>query len=83
VLSIWQLLSKDFLLLVFIAFLISTPLAYLFMKNWLQSYQYRTELSWWLFGIALGGALIITISTVSYQAIRAALSNPVKSLRSE
>ncbi|QEC44990.1 ABC transporter permease [Pseudobacter ginsenosidimutans] len=83
VLSIWQLLSKDFLLLVFIAFLISTPLAYLFMKNWLQSYQYRTELSWWLFGVALGGALIITISTVSYQAIRAALSNPVKSLRSE
>jgi putative ABC transport system permease protein len=81
--SIWKLLSKDFLLLVFISFLISAPVAYLFMKSWLQDYQYRTELSWWLFGVALGGALLITISTVSYQAIRAALSNPVKSLRSE
>ncbi len=81
--SIWKLLSKDFLLLVFISFLISAPLAYLFMKSWLQDYQYRTELSWWLFGVALGGALLITLSTVSYQAIRAALSNPVKSLRSE
>lgn len=83
VLSIWQLLSKDFLMLVFIAFLISVPLAWLFMRNWLQSYEYRTSLSWWIFAVALGGALLITITTVSFQAIRAALMNPVRSLKSE
>lgn len=83
VFSIWQLLSKDFLVLVFISFLVSAPTAYYFMNNWLQSYHYRTDLSWWLFAVSLGGALTITISTVSYQAIRAALSNPVNSLRSE
>lgn len=83
VLSIWQLLSKDFLVLVFIAFLLSAPLAWLFMRSWLQSYEYRTSLSWWIFAVALGGALLITITTVSYQAIRAALMNPVKSLKTE
>lgn len=83
VFSIWQLLSKDFLLLVFIAFILSAPSAYLLMNNWLANYEYRTNLSWWLFAVALGGALLITITTVSYQAIRAALNNPVKSLRSE
>ncbi|MBO9634012.1 MAG: ABC transporter permease [Chitinophagaceae bacterium] len=83
VFNIWRLLSKDFLLLVIIAFLVSAPTAWFFMNNWLQDYHYRTELSWWLFAVSLGGALVITLSTVSYQAIRAALSNPVKSLRSE
>ncbi len=81
--NIWQLLSKDFLLLVTIAFIIATPLAYLFMHNWLKDYEYRTILSWWIFAVSCAGALLITIATVSYQAIRAALNNPVKSLRSE
>lgn len=83
VMSIWQLLSKEFLILVCIAFLLSAPLGWLFMRNWLQGYEYRTSLSWWIFAVALGGALLITVTTVSYQAIRAALMNPVKSLKSE
>jgi ABC-type antimicrobial peptide transport system permease subunit len=53
------------------------------MHNWLQNYQYRTELSWWIFAAAAFGALMITIITVSFQAIRAAMANPVKSLRTE
>jgi ABC-type antimicrobial peptide transport system permease subunit len=53
------------------------------MHNWLQNYQYRTEISWWIFLAAGAGALIITLVTVSFQAIKAAISNPVKSLRSE
>ncbi len=83
VFNLWQLLSKDFVLLVFISLLISSPLAYYFMHNWLQNYQYRTELSWWIFAAAAFGALMITIITVSFQAIRAAMANPVKSLRTE
>jgi putative ABC transport system permease protein len=63
--------------------LIAAPLAWYFMNNWLQNYQYRTEISWWIFALAGIGAFVITILTVSYQAIRAALANPVKSLRTE
>jgi putative ABC transport system permease protein len=83
VLQLWRLLSKDFLLLVIIACFIAIPISFYFMKNWLMQYQYRTSLSWEIFvGVGIG-AMIITLITVSYQAIRAALSNPVKSLRSE
>ena len=81
--SLWRLLSKDFVLLVLIALLIAAPLAWYFMDGWLQKYTYRTELSWWIFVAAGAGALAITLLTVSFQAVKAALMNPVESLRSE
>lgn len=81
--SVWHLLSKEFFVLVLISFLMAAPLAYYFMSGWLEDYQYRANLSWWLFAIAAIGALLVTLITVSYQAIRAAMANPVRSLRSE
>jgi ABC-type antimicrobial peptide transport system permease subunit len=81
--NLWHLLSKQFVWLVCIALLIAIPLAYYFMQNWLQHYTYRTDLPWWIFVAAGAGALLITMLTVSFQAIKAAMSNPVKSLRSE
>ena len=83
VFSVWTMLSKDFVVMVLISFLIATPIAYYFMHNWLQNYQYRTNLSAWIFAAAGFGALIITLITVSFQAIKAAIANPVKSLRTE
>jgi putative ABC transport system permease protein len=83
VFKLWQLLSKEFVVLIFISLLIATPLAYYFMHNWLQNYQYRTNLSWWIFAATGFGALLITLLTVSFQAIKAAIANPVKSLRTE
>jgi putative ABC transport system permease protein len=83
VFNLWKLLSKDFVLLVFISFLIATPVAYYFMHNWLQQYAYRTNIQWWIFALVCIGALLITLLTVSFQAIKAALMNPVKSLKSE
>ena len=83
VFSVWNLLSKDFVLLVVISFVISVPLSYYFMHSWLQNYSYRTPISWFIFVAAGIGALIITLITVSIQAIKAALANPVKSLRTE
>ncbi len=81
--NLWQLLSRDFIGLILIACLIAIPLAYYFARNWLQNYEYRTELHWWIFAAAAFGALAITLLTVSYQAIKAATANPVRSLRSE
>ena len=81
--NLWGLLSKDFVVLVVIAFVTATPIAYYFLSNWLQKYEYRTEMSWWIFAVSGAGALVITLLTVSFQAIKAALMNPVKSLRSE
>ena len=83
VFNLWQLMSKDFVLLVIISLLIASPIAYYFMHSWLQSYQYRTEINGWVFVIAAVGALMITLLTVSYQSIKAAMVNPVKSLKSE
>lgn len=83
VFNLWRLMSKDFIILVFVSLLIAMPVAYFFMHNWLQNYQYRTNLAWWIFASAGMGALLITLVTVSYQAIKAAVANPVKSLRSE
>lgn len=83
VVNLWGLLSKEFVVLVSIALLIAMPLAYYFMHNWLQHYQYRTVVAWWIFVLAGGGALLITLLTVSFQAIKAALANPVRSLRTE
>jgi putative ABC transport system permease protein len=83
VLNLWKLLSKDFLLLVFISLFIAVPVSYYFMHNWLQQYTYRVDISAWVF-IATGiMALFITMITVSFQAIKAAVANPVKSLRTE
>ncbi|MBD2702315.1 ABC transporter permease [Spirosoma sp. BT702] len=81
--NVWVLLSKDFVVLVVIAFGISSFIAYYFLNGWLQKYQYHTDLSWWIFAVAGLGALVVTLLTVSYQSIKAALVNPVKSLRSE
>ena len=83
VLNLWSLLSKDFVLLVIVSFLIASPLAYYFMHNWLQKYDYRSEISWWIFAASGFGAMAIALLTVSYQAVKAALTNPVKSLKTE
>lgn len=83
VFNLWKLLSKEFVFLVFISLFISIPIAYYFMHNWLQNYQYRTTLSWWVFAASGFGALLITLLTVSFQSIKAAIENPVKSLRTE
>jgi putative ABC transport system permease protein len=76
-------LSKDFLLLVVISNIIAWPIAYYFMNKWLEDFVYRIELSWWMFILAGGTALAIALVTVSSQAIKAALANPVESLRCE
>lgn len=81
--NVWKLLSKDFIMLVLIASLIATPMAWYGMYEWLQLYDYRTSLSWWIFAVAILGALFITLLTVSFQALKAGLANPVKSLRTE
>ena len=83
VVNLWALLSKDFVQLVILSQLIASPLAWYFMHKWLMNYHYRTDISWWVFGVTCSGALIITLITVSYQSIKAAMANPVKSLRSE
>ncbi|MES1219851.1 MAG: FtsX-like permease family protein, partial [Bacteroidota bacterium] len=83
VFTLWKLLSKDFVLLVSLSCAIAGPIAYYFLHEWLLRYEYRTEISWWIFVAAGSGALIITLLTVSFQSIKAALMNPVKSLRSE
>ncbi len=77
------LLSREFLGLVFMAIVLATPLAYYLMDKWIEDFAYRTNLSWWVFAVAGATALIIALLTVSYQSIRAALMNPVKSLKSE
>ena len=81
--NLWQMLSKDFVVLVVIACMISIPMANYFLEQWLQQYEYRTQISWWIFAVTGVGAVLITLFTVSFQAIKAALMNPVKSLRSE
>jgi putative ABC transport system permease protein len=81
--NLWKLLSKDFVLLVFISLLIASPLSYFLMNNWLQNYQYRAGLSWWVFAVAAIGAITITLVTVSYQTIKAAVANPTNSLRTQ
>jgi ABC-type antimicrobial peptide transport system permease subunit len=83
VFNVWRLLSREFVALVLIALLIAMPLSGSLMHRWLEDYSYKTDLSWWVFAAAGVGALVITILTVSFQAIRAANANPVRSLRSE
>ena len=83
VFNVWGLLSKEFAFLVIISLFIATPIAYYYMNGWLQNYQYRADLSWWIFACAGIGAIMITLITVSFQAIKAAIANPIKSLRTE
>ncbi len=81
--NLWGILSKDFVVLVILSCFIAVPIAWYFMNKWLLNYQYRTNISWWIFIAAAAGALIVTLLTVSFQAIKAAIANPVRSLRSE
>jgi ABC-type antimicrobial peptide transport system permease subunit/AraC-like DNA-binding protein len=81
--SIVYLFSKEFIILIAIAFAIATPIAWYYMHQWLQDYVYRINISWWLFAAGGLAAIIIALVTISFQAIKAAMANPVKSLRSE
>ncbi|MEM1003222.1 MAG: FtsX-like permease family protein, partial [Bacteroidota bacterium] len=81
--QLWVLLSKDFVTLVAVALVIGSPIAYYMMSQWLQKFTYRTDISWTVFAMACAGAIVITLISVSYQAVRAATANPVKSLRTE
>ncbi|HEY6978639.1 MAG TPA: FtsX-like permease family protein, partial [Chitinophagaceae bacterium] len=81
--NIVMLLSKDFIKLVLIAFIIASPVAWYIMHTWLQDFAYRINISWWIFIAAGLLALIIALLTISFQSIKAAVANPVKSLRTE
>jgi ABC-type antimicrobial peptide transport system permease subunit len=83
VMSIWNLLSKDFVLLVIISIMVSIPISYYFISGWLENYYYRANLSWWIFAAAGVLALVIAILVVSVQVVMAAMANPVRSLRTE
>ncbi len=81
--GIISLITADFLKLIFTAVLIATPIAWYLMNRWLESFAYRIEVKAWMFALSAGSAMLIAIVTISYQAVKAALANPVKSLRSE
>jgi ABC-type antimicrobial peptide transport system permease subunit len=83
VFSLWKMLTREFLLLVIISLFIAIPLAWYCMHDWLNNYTYRTTISWWIFAIAGAGTILITLITVSFQAIRSALVNPIRTLRTE
>jgi hypothetical protein len=81
--GLWRMLSRDFVWLVFISCIVAAPLAYYLMNGWLQKFVYHTNISIWVFVVTCVGAISITLITISYQAIKAALMNPVNSLKSE
>jgi ABC-type antimicrobial peptide transport system permease subunit len=81
--SIVYLFSREFIMLVIIAFVVASAVAWYFMHNWLQNYPYRISLSWWMFILAGAGTMLITLMTVSFQAIKAAIVNPIKSLKAD
>ncbi|MBO9617063.1 MAG: ABC transporter permease [Dyadobacter sp.] len=83
VFNVWKLLSNEFIMLVTIAFGLASPVAYYLLGHWLEKYTYRIEPSWWIFAATGLGAMVITLCTISFQSIRAALTNPVVSLRAE
>jgi ABC-type antimicrobial peptide transport system permease subunit len=83
VFTLWRLLSREFIALVGLSLLIGGPLASWIMTGWLNNYHYHAGLSWWIFAATAGGLILITLLTVSYQAVRAALANPVNSLRAD
>jgi putative ABC transport system permease protein len=77
------MITKDFLKLILIAAVIAFPVAWWAMNKWLQDFAYRSNLSWWIFALAGGIALLIAMLTICFQSIKAAMANPVKSLRTE
>jgi putative ABC transport system permease protein len=81
--SILGMLSKDFLKLIIISVVVAFPLAWWGMHTWLQNFAYRTDIAWWIFLLAGSIAAFIALITISFQAIKAAIANPVKSLRTE
>jgi ABC-type antimicrobial peptide transport system permease subunit len=83
VMSLWRMLSKDFIFLVLVSCFVAIPVSYFYLKGWLAKYDYRIQISWWVFASAGACALLITILVVSSQAIKAALANPAKSLKTE
>lgn len=83
IMNVLLLLSKDFVKLVVISLLLASPVTYYLMQRWLKNYQYHTNVSGWLFVVAGAGTILVTLLTVSYQSAKAALMNPVKSLRAE
>ena len=76
------MLCRSFLTLTFISFLLASPLAWFVLKNWLQNFAYRVDIQWWVFLLAGGIAMLITLATISYQAVKAAIAKPTKALRS-
>ncbi|HEY4209174.1 MAG TPA: FtsX-like permease family protein, partial [Puia sp.] len=80
VFSLWKLLSKEFVALVLLAYLVAAPVAGYYLDKWLNGYEFHASMSWWVFAAAGFGVLVITLLTVSIQSIRAALMNPAKSL---
>jgi hypothetical protein len=78
-----SLLSKDFLNLIALAFVIAVPIAWYFLNQWLQGFVYRTAISWWIFPLAGLVSIAIALATIGFQTVRASLANPVESLRSE
>ena len=83
ILNLWKMLTSEFVVLIMVSCLIASPIAYYGTLSWLDNYEYRIDVSLWFFVVAAAGALIITLGTVSFQSIRAARMNPVKSLRME
>jgi ABC-type antimicrobial peptide transport system permease subunit len=83
VFNLWGMLSKTFVILVTISCVFAVLIAWYFLSGWLKNYQYHTEISFWIYVVACVGAMAITLLTVSYQSVKAALANPVKSLRTE
>ncbi|WP_111307285.1 ABC transporter permease [Confluentibacter sediminis] len=83
IMTLWKMLSREFIWLVFVSCFIAIPIAYYFMDKWLHNYSYHTNLSWWIFCMAGVGALLVTLLVVSFQSIKAATANPIKSLRTE
>ena len=81
--NLLYILSKDFLKLVLIAFVVAIPVTWWIMHNWLQDFAYRINIEWWVFGLAGIAALFIALATVIFQALRSAIANPVISLRTE
>ena len=81
--NIWQMLSKDFVVLVLMACTIAVPIAWYLMNNWLKTYQYKINIGFGVFALVIVASVAITLLTVSFQAIKAAIANPVKSLRTE
>jgi len=81
--NLWQMLSRDFLVLVLTGCAIAIPIAFYIMDNWLKQYQYKIHIGIWVFMLVLVLSVVVTLLTVSFQAIKAAIANPVKSLRTE